>query len=78
MGISVFFFGQLTDITGCAIMQLKDEVQDTDQLDNLLKERYPLLQQSKYVITVDRTIIRENRRLTPDTEIALLPPFSGG
>lgn len=54
------------------------DVADTDQLNDILHATYPLLRQIKYVITVDRKIIRENVALVENTEVALLPPFSGG
>ncbi|WP_257666282.1 MoaD/ThiS family protein [Parapedobacter tibetensis] len=77
MEISVFFFGQLTDIIGSRQVRLSD-VSDTDALENTLKARYPMLRQSKYVIAVNRKIIREKMDLTSNAEVALLPPFSGG
>ncbi|SEL08929.1 molybdopterin synthase sulfur carrier subunit [Olivibacter domesticus] len=54
------------------------DVADTDQLDDILHATYPLLREIKYVITVDRKIIRENVALLENAEVALLPPFSGG
>lgn len=78
MGVLVLFFGQLTDITGCASLRLAEEVQDTDQLNKLLKERYPSLQRAKYVITVNRSIIQGKKELKGNPKVALLPPFSGG
>lgn len=77
MNVSVLFFGQITDITHCSHTVLTD-IADTDQLDETLQAAYPMLKQIKYVITVDRKIIRENVALLDNTEVALLPPFSGG
>ncbi|MFC6102066.1 MoaD/ThiS family protein [Olivibacter domesticus] len=77
MNVSVLFFGQITDITHCSHMVFTD-VADTDQLDDILHATYPLLREIKYVITVDRKIIRENVALLENAEVALLPPFSGG
>lgn len=75
--MKVLFFGQLTDITGCPSLELRD-VQDTALLESILYERYPQLQQSKYVVTVNRQILREHMAIGEGAEIALLPPFSGG
>jgi molybdopterin synthase sulfur carrier subunit len=77
MNVSVLFFGQITDITRCSRMVFND-IADTDQLDERLHAAYPMLKQIKYVVTVDRKIIRENVVLLDNTEVALLPPFSGG
>lgn len=77
MNVSVLFFGQITDITGCPSVQLTD-IQDSDQLDHMLHLKYPLLRQAKYIITVNRKIIRGNVVLSENAEVALLPPFSGG
>ena len=77
MNVSVLFFGQITDITGCSRVQLTD-IQDSDQLNDMLHLTYPLLKQAKYIITVNRKIIRDNVTLSENVEVALLPPFSGG
>lgn len=75
--MKVLFFGQLTDITDCSSLQVTD-VRNTALLENILYERYPELQRSRYVITVDRQIIREHCPISEDVEVAFLPPFSGG
>lgn len=77
MEVSVLFFGQLTDITGCSQIILPD-VQDTEALEEILLERYPTLREASYVITANRKIVRERAIITGNTEVALLPPFSGG
>lgn len=74
----VLFFGQLTDLTA-GITELEIEAAaDTEQLKQLLFERYPLLRQASFAITVNQNIIRQNTPLTAQAEVALLPPFSGG
>ncbi|WP_134090455.1 MoaD/ThiS family protein [Olivibacter sp. XZL3] len=75
--LRVLFFGQLTDITGCTQLEL-GTVGDTDSLENVLRTQYPSLAQAKYVITVDRKIVRTKTKIAAGMEIALLPPFSGG
>lgn len=45
--------------------------------DGLLREM-PFLGSLSYAIAVDRRIVREDRALTGNEEIALLPPFAGG
>jgi molybdopterin converting factor small subunit len=77
MEISVLFFGQLADITGTSCIRLSG-VKDTETLDRLLRERYPLLEQRSYRIAVNRRMTAEKMALEENAEVALLPPFSGG
>ncbi|HYH55926.1 MAG TPA: MoaD/ThiS family protein, partial [Anseongella sp.] len=70
-------FGQLTDITECSELQLAD-MPDTGRLEEALFERYPGLRQARYLMTVNRKIVRERALLSENAEVALLPPFSGG
>lgn len=77
MDISVRFFGQLTEITGCSSISMP-VVDDTDLLDHELKQRYPMLDGAKYAVAVNKKIIRQRTQLSEGTEVALLPPFSGG
>lgn len=75
--IPVYFFGRLTDITGSSRLPMS-VVNDTDELQQQLLQRFPLLQQATYVITVNRKIISQCTPLDAQAEVALLPPFSGG
>lgn len=77
MSLSILFFGQLTDIVGYSQLVV-DFVEDTDQLNKMLLTQYPHLAYTKYVITVNRKIVRTKTALSPNVEVALLPPFSGG
>jgi molybdopterin converting factor small subunit len=69
-------FGKLVDIAGNSISV--DEVKDTDSLVNSLNKIYPALANTKYVIAVNKKVINQNTILDNRSEIALLPPFSGG
>ncbi len=55
-----------------------DEIKTTDELRMVLENKYPQLKQLKYTISVNRKIVQENTPLDSDSEVALLPPFSGG
>jgi molybdopterin synthase sulfur carrier subunit len=77
MEVSVLFFGQLTDITGTSRIRVSG-IEDTEALDRLLRERYPLLEQGRYRMAVNRRMASGKTRLEEDAEVALLPPFSGG
>lgn len=79
MEISVLFFGALTDITGTSTSRISiPDVADTDSLEGLLKKQFPRLGEVTYRVAVDRRIIQEKTCLAGHSEVALLPPFSGG
>lgn len=75
--IHIILFGQLCDIAGRNKLVLAS-VKDTNALQDLLKEKYPALAASKYIIAVDKELVQENTILQNSNIIALLPPFSGG
>lgn len=77
MKINILLFGQLVDITGTGTIVVENMV-DTDTLVNSLHQTYPELSHSKYLISVDKKIIKTNSLLTDNCTVALLPPFSGG
>lgn len=76
MSVKIILFGKLADIAGDAVSV--DNVADTDSLVNSLNKRYPELATTKYVIAVDKQVIKENTVLNNKSTVALLPPFSGG
>ncbi len=77
MEMELLYFGQLTDITGCASQQLS-QVTDTDTLRTLLFEQYPRLQQLKFMIAINNKLVSGNEPIPAAARIALMPPFSGG
>ncbi len=76
MSLKIIFFGRLTEIAGESIVL--GEVADTDDLVKALHKNYPKLADARYAIAVDKKIISENTILHKNSEVALLPPFSGG
>lgn len=76
MSLKVIMFGRLADIAGNAIAI--DDVADTDSLVNELNKKYPALSNSRFVIAVNKEIIKKNTPLNSTSVVALLPPFSGG
>ena len=76
MSVKIILFGKLADIAGGSVSV--DNVADTDSLVDSLNKRYPELATAKYVIAVDRQVIKENTILNKKSTVALLPPFSGG
>jgi len=76
MSVKVIMFGKLVDIAGSSVYV--EEVKDTDSLVSSLNKTYPALANTKYVIAVNKTVINQNTVVDKNSEIALLPPFSGG
>ena len=70
-------FGQLTDILGGTTIELPS-VKDSNELERILIERYPVLANTKYRIAINKQLISGNVNISAETVIALLPPFSGG
>lgn len=76
MSIKIILFGKLADIAGNSVAV--DGVADTDSLVNALHKQYPAIASAKYLIAVDKQVIKENTSLNNNSIVALLPPFSGG
>ena len=76
MSVKIILFGKLADIAGGAVFV--DNVADTDSLINALGKEYPEFTKTKFVIAVDKQVIKENTVLNNKSTVALLPPFSGG
>ena len=76
MSVKIILFGKLAEIAGGSVSV--DNVADTDSLIIALNENYPEFTRTKYVIAVDKQIIKENTVLNDKSTVALLPPFSGG
>lgn len=75
--LTIMVFGQLQDITGSSVISI-DEVTDSEMLLNKLHIQYPLLKDKKFLIALDKKIIKEKTEINGQQAIALLPPFSGG
>jgi molybdopterin synthase sulfur carrier subunit len=70
-------FGRLTEIIGAASLQWP-VTPNTDELKASLEERFPELKGKTYAIAVDKKVAAGTVILSSASEIALLPPFSGG
>ena len=75
MSVKIILFGKLAEIAGGAVSV--DNVADTDSLINDLQKKYPEFAKTKYLIAVDKQVIKENTVLNKKSTVALLPPFSG-
>lgn len=74
--ITVIFFGKLVEIAESSVEVQK--VSSTDELLVQLHAQYPLLAGEKFVMAVDKKMISSNTKLSDNSTVALLPPFSGG
>jgi len=77
MEVNVLFFGQLKDISGKDNLVIHD-IDNTDSLVNVLKQKFPGLTRRTYVVAVGNEIIQDNTLLQPNATVALMPAFSGG
>jgi molybdopterin synthase sulfur carrier subunit len=77
MQVNVMLFGKLADVTGSRQVAVQN-VQDTNQLLQQLKNNYPALGNLPYLVAVDEQLISDNTMLTDGSVVALLPPYSGG
>ena len=77
MSITVRYFGLLTDITGKNEERVEFEQSTVSQLLESLFHRYPELRSKDFQIAMDHELV-EREAFISGSEIALLPPFSGG
>lgn len=72
----ILFFGELKSITGHGefIMDAKD----LNELKEIVIQRWPELISKTFVIACDKTIAHNNMNISDSSEIAFLPPYSGG
>ncbi|MES2328827.1 MAG: MoaD/ThiS family protein [Bacteroidota bacterium] len=75
MPINIVAFGQLAEITGS---DFEIEAADTEELMQLLREKFTALKEMKYAIAVNKKIVTKNTSLHNADMVALMPPFSGG
>jgi len=76
MSVKIILFGKLAEIAGNSVSV--EEVADTDSLVEALHKEFPAFANTKYLIAVDKQVIKENTGLNKKSIVALLPPFSGG
>jgi len=79
--MKVLLFGIAREIAGQEMITVPTETNlDTvADLRSWLGKQYPLLQGlSSLAVAVDKTYADDDHKLSPDSEIALIPPVSGG
>jgi molybdopterin synthase sulfur carrier subunit len=70
-------FGMIAEKTGTDSIQVIG-IETIDALKIYLNEQFPDLKSAKFSIAVDKQIVQDNREIPFGSEVALLPPFSGG
>ncbi len=75
--MNIKVFGQLTDVFRQENIVVEN-ASDIAELKKRLIAAFPALAEKTFVVAVNKKIIHENISLTEHSEIALLPPFSGG
>jgi molybdopterin converting factor small subunit len=77
MKIKVLFFGQLTDFTKCTSIDLEG-LGTTDEIKEIIFERFPELAFAKFVLAMNNEIVLENTVINDNCILAFMSPFSGG
>ena len=77
MKVKVLLFGIFSERADTSKIIVED-VKDKNELMQRIGMEYPFLKEMKYLIAVNREVIKNNIALKDDDEIALLPPFAGG
>lgn len=70
-------FGKIRELTGAEIIVVEKSETESELRENVYK-RFPTLRNETFAIAVNRKIITAGEPILPESEIALLPPFSGG
>jgi molybdopterin converting factor small subunit len=76
-GITILTFGMVASATGTSAIKAP-ACEHTHALKEWLFNTYPSLKTMKFSIAVDKKVVHNNTPLTAHSEVALLPPYSGG
>ena len=77
MNISIKYFGLLTEVTSCSAETLKFHGETVEELLAQLYMKYPSLKGKDFQVAQNQELVSFQEHIN-GTEIALLPPFSGG
>ena len=76
--VELKYFGQITDYTQCSSEMLAFEGTSVADLRSAIEQKYPGLNFVYYRVAAQHTLREEDDVIEDDSEIALLPQFSGG
>ena len=74
--MKVLLFGLIAE--KAKTTELSSSAGSAHALKRELEGRIPDLAKISYALAIDRVIVHDDRALTGNEEIALLPPFAGG
>ncbi|MDZ7692314.1 MAG: MoaD/ThiS family protein [Balneolaceae bacterium] len=77
MTIKAKLFGVLVDYAQANEIEFSD-VTTTKELIFKVNRKFTSFENANYIISVNHVIVRGDQKISPDDEIALLPPFAGG
>ena len=77
MRLNIKYFGMLAEVTQCSEEDLEFSRSSISELLNQIFEKYPDLKAKDFQVAQNNAIVSKDA-LVSETEIALLPPFSGG
>lgn len=77
MNLKIKYFGLLAEITGRSEEELEFSKTSVSELTEMLFEKYPTLKEKDFQVAQNHEISSDQATIT-ESEIALLPPFSGG
>ena len=77
MQITIKYFGLLVEVTGCSKELINTSAETINDLLKELYSKYPELKEKDFQVAQNNTIVDKSEPIN-QTEIALLPPFSGG
>jgi molybdopterin converting factor small subunit len=75
--MQVLAFGRLSNL-GVEGVEVPTDVTDSDALRRFLGIRWPELNAPGVLLAINQMLVRRNTALSPDDEVAFLPPMSGG
>jgi len=77
MNLNIKYFGLLAEITQCSQETLEFSKTSVSDLLVVLFKKYPALKEKDFQVAQNHTLVSRDSVLM-ESEIALLPPFSGG
>lgn len=77
MKTRILLFGQLKERLDADFIEIEG-VMDSDMLMVKLRSEFPVLSDISFRVAVDKNLVSEKVVLSEKSEVALLPPFSGG
>ena len=75
--MKVKLFGMLAEKAQADEIEISD-VSTKEQLFQKVNKKYPSFEGLNFKISINKTISPGNKNISPDDEIALLPPYAGG